>query len=211
MQLHAFTKRNRIMSIGIIGAGLIGSAFARALARAGIEAIISNSRGPDSLKELVGELGPSIKAGTVEQAASADIVVIAVNWSKLPQALAGLPAWNGRIVINANNAIEAPAFKPFDLKGRLSSDVVGDLVPGATLVKALNHLPAALLAGDPQAEGGHRVLFYSGDDADAKAKVGALFEKLGFFALDLGSLAAGEKMAAFPGGPLAVLNLVKFG
>ncbi|RZS88257.1 hypothetical protein EV217_0640 [Phyllobacterium myrsinacearum] len=199
------------MSIGIIGAGLIGSAFARALARAGIEAIISNSRGPDSLKELVGELGPSIKAGTVEQAASADIVVIAVNWSKLPQALAGLPAWNGRIVINANNAIEAPAFKPFDLKGRLSSDVVGDLVPGATLVKALNHLPAALLAGDPQAEGGHRVLFYSGDDADAKAKVGALFEKLGFFALDLGSLAAGEKMAAFPGGPLAVLNLVKFG
>nr|WP_280952424.1 NAD(P)-binding domain-containing protein [Phyllobacterium myrsinacearum] len=211
MQLHAFTKRNRIMSIGIIGAGLIGSAFARALARAGIEAIISNSRGPDSLKELVGELGPSIKAGTVEQAASADIVVIAVNWSKLPQALAGLPAWNGRIVINANNAIEAPAFKPFDLKGRLSSDVVGDLVPGAKLVKALNHLPAALLAGDPQAEGGHRVLFYSGDDADAKAKVGALFEKLGFFALDLGSLAAGEKMAAFPGGPLAVLNLVKFG
>ncbi|PRD50027.1 NADPH-dependent F420 reductase [Phyllobacterium myrsinacearum] len=199
------------MSIGIIGAGLIGSAFARALARAGIEAIISNSRGPDSLKELVGELGPSIKAGTVEQAASADIVVIAVNWSKLPQALAGLPAWNGRIVINANNAIEAPAFKPFDLKGRLSSDVVGDLVPGAKLVKALNHLPAALLAGDPQAEGGHRVLFYSGDDADAKAKVGALFEKLGFFALDLGSLAAGEKMAAFPGGPLAVLNLVKFG
>lgn len=199
------------MSIGIIGAGLIGSAFARALARAGIEAIISNSRGPDSLKELVGELGPSIKAGTVEQAASADIVVIAVNWSKLPQALAGLPAWNGRIVINANNAIEAPAFKPFDLKGRLSSDVVGDLVPGAKLVKALNHLPAALLAGDPQAEGGHRVLFYSGDDADAKAKVGALFEKLGFFALDLGSLAAGEKMAAFPGGPLAVRNLVKFG
>lgn len=199
------------MSIGIIGAGLIGSAFARTLARAGIEATISNSRGPDSLKELVGELGPSIKAGTVEQAASADIVVIAVNWSKLPQALAGLPAWNGRIVINANNAIEAPAFKPVDLKGRLSSEVVGDLVPGAKLVKALNHLPAALLAGDPKAEGGQRVLFYSGDDADAKAKVGALFEKLGFFALDLGSLAAGEKMAAFPGGPLAVLNLVKFG
>ncbi|MBQ9352535.1 NADPH-dependent F420 reductase [Phyllobacterium sp.] len=204
-------KRNKIMSVGIIGAGLIGTAFARVLARAGVEATISNSRGPDSLKELVGELGPSIKAGTVEQAASADIVVIAVNWSKLPQALAGLPAWNGRIVINANNAIEAPSFKPVDLKGRLPSEVVGDLVPGAKLVKALNHLPAALLAGDPKAEGGQRVLLYSGDDAEAKAKVGALFEKLGFFPLDLGSLATGEKMAGFPGGPLAVLNLVKFG
>ncbi|MGH9916312.1 MAG: NADPH-dependent F420 reductase [Pyrinomonadaceae bacterium] len=199
------------MSIGIIGSGLIGSAFARALARAGIEATLSNSRGPDSLKELVGEIGPSIKAGTVQQAASADIVLIAVNWTKLPQALAGLPAWNGRIVINANNAIEAPEFKPFDLKGRLSSEVVGDLVPGAKLVKALNHLPAAQLAADPKAEGGHRVLFYSGDDADAKAKVAALFEKLGFFALDLGSLAVGEKMAGFPGGPLVIHNLVKFG
>ncbi|MBA8901627.1 MULTISPECIES: NAD(P)-binding domain-containing protein [unclassified Phyllobacterium] len=199
------------MSIGIIGSGLIGSAFARALARAGIEATLSNSRGPDSLKELVGEIGPSIKAGTVQQAASADIVLIAVNWTKLPQALAGLPAWNGRIVINANNATEAPEFKPFDLKGRLSSEVVGDLVPGAKLVKALNHLPAALLAADPKAEGGHRVLFYSGDDVDAKAKVAALFEKLGFFALDLGSLAAGEKMAGFPGGPLVIHNLVKFG
>ncbi|MBA8876993.1 NAD(P)-binding domain-containing protein [Phyllobacterium myrsinacearum] len=199
------------MSIGIIGSGLIGSAFARALARKGVEATISNSRGPDSLKELVAELGPSIKAGTVQQAANADIVLIAVNWTKLPQALAGLPTWNGRIVIDANNAIEAPEFKPFDLKGRLSGEVVGDLVPGAKLVKALNHLPAALLAGDPEAEGGHRVLFYSGDDADAKVKVGALFEKLGFFALDLGNLAAGQKMAGFPGGPLVIHNFVKFG
>ena len=63
------------MSIGIIGAGNIGQAFARTLARAGINATISNSRGPDSLKELIGSLGPSIRAGTREQAASADSLV----------------------------------------------------------------------------------------------------------------------------------------
>ena len=77
------------MTIGIIGSGAIGTAFARTLARAGIEATISNSRGPDSLNELVQELGPSIKAGTREEAARADIVFVAVNWTKLPAALAG--------------------------------------------------------------------------------------------------------------------------
>ena len=91
------------MTIGIIGSGAIGTAFARTLARVSIEAIISNSRGPDSLKELVRELAPSIKAGRREEAARADIVFVAVNWTKLPAALAGLPDWNGRIVIDANN------------------------------------------------------------------------------------------------------------
>src|ERR1700716_2063356 len=104
------------MSIGIIGSGAIGSAFARTLARAGIEVTISNSRGPDSLKELVRELGPSIKAGTREGAARADIVFASVNWTKLPAALADLPEWSGRILIDANNPIEAPLFKLVDLK-----------------------------------------------------------------------------------------------
>ena len=102
------------MSIGIIGAGNIGLAFAKTLSRAGIAATIANSRGPDSLKESVAALSPTIEAGTREQAASADIVVIAVNWSKLPAAVAGLPAWGGRIVIDANNPIEAPLFKPVE-------------------------------------------------------------------------------------------------
>lgn len=197
-------------SIGIIGSGNIGSAFARALARAGIEATIANSRGPDSLKEIVRELGPSIKAGTREEAASKDIVLIAVNWSKLPAALAGLPNWGNRIVIDANNPIEQPLFKPAELNGRLSSEVVASLLPAARVVKAFNHLVAALLASDPKAEGGKRVLFYSGDDARAKAEVSALIEQLGFFGIDLGSLAVGGKLAQFPGGPLPALNLVKF-
>jgi predicted dinucleotide-binding enzyme len=199
------------MTIGIIGSGAIGTAFARALARAGITAIIANSRGPESLQALVDELGPSIKAGTREDAARADMVFIAVNWTKLPSALAGLPDWKGRIVIDANNPIEAPLFKPVDLQGRVSSEVFADLVPGARVVKAFNHLRAAVLAGDPRAEDGQRVLFYSGDDSAAKAEVAALIDRLGFAGIDLGTLAVGGKLAQFPGGPLPNQNLVRIG
>jgi predicted dinucleotide-binding enzyme len=197
------------MTIGIIGSGAIGTAFARTLARAGIEATISNSRGPDSLKELVRELGTLIKAGTREEAARADIVFVAVNWTKLPAALTGLPDWSGRMLIDANNPIEAPLFKPVDLKGRVSSEVVAELVPGARVVKAFNHLRAEVLAGDPRSDGGRRVLFYSGNDSSAKAEVAALIERIGFVGIDLGSLAVGGKLAQFPGGPLPNQNLVK--
>jgi predicted dinucleotide-binding enzyme len=197
--------------IGIIGSGNIGSAIARALARAGVEATIANSRGPETLAALTEELGKAIKAGTRQQAAAADLVFVAINWSKLRVALAGLPPWHGRIVIDANNPIEAPLFKPVELNGRASSEVFADLVPGARVVKAFNHLPPEILAGDPRAEGGKRVLFYSGDDAAAKAGVGALIERIGFFGIDLGPLAVGGRLVQFPGGPLPALNLVKFG
>ncbi|MCZ7932947.1 Pyrroline-5-carboxylate reductase [compost metagenome] len=199
------------MSIGIIGAGNIGSAFARALARNSMSATIANSRGPASLAVLETELKPFIKAGTLEEAASADIVLVAVNWSKLPKALAGLPDYGGRIVIDANNPIEAPLFKPAELNGRLSTEIFADLVPGARVVKAFNHLQPHLLSGDPKAEGGSRVLFYSGDDARAKAEVGALISRLGFTGIDLGPVSIGGKLVQFPGGPLPALNLVKFG
>lgn len=199
------------MSIGIIGAGHIGLAVAKTLARAGIAATIANSRGPESLNEAVAALGPTIQAGSREQAASADMVVIAVNWSKLSTALAGLPAWNGRIVIDANNPIEAPLFKPAELHGLVSSQVVADLVTGARVVKAFNHLRAEVLASDPREGGGRRVLFYSGDDSAAKADVGALIDRLGFAGIDLGSLAVGGRLAQFPGGPLPNQNLVRIG
>ena len=199
------------MTIGIIGSGAIGTAFARTLARAGIEATISNSRGPESLNEVAQELGPSIKAGTREEAARADIVFVAVNWTKLPAALSGLPEWSGRILIDANNPIEAPLFNPVDLKGRVSSEVVTDLVPGARVVKAFNHLRAEVLEKDPRSDGGRRVLFYSGNDSAAKAEVAALIDRIGFVGIDLGSIAVGGKLAQFPGGPLPNQNLVKVG
>lgn len=198
-------------TIGIIGAGQIGRAIAAALARHNIRATLSNSRGPQSLAETVAAIGPSIEAGTRETAASKEIVFVAVNWSKLSAALAGLPDFGGRIVIDANNPIEAPLFKPAALGGRASSEVFADLVPGARVVKAFNHLQPDLVAGDPTREGGRRVLFYSGDDAAAKAEVGALIDRLGFFGIDLGPLALGARLVQFPGGPLPALNLVKFG
>lgn len=196
-------------SIGIIGAGQIGLAIATALARHAISATLANSRGPDSLAETVAALGPSITAGTREEAAAKDIVFVAVNWSKLEAALAGLPDFGGRIVVDANNPIEAPLFKPFDLGGRSSSEVFAGWAPGARVVKAFNHLQPQLVAGDPASDGGRRVLFYSGDEAEAKAQVSTLIEQLGFFGIDLGPLALGSRLVQFPGGPLPALNLVK--
>lgn len=198
-------------TIGIIGAGAIGAAFARALSRQGIELVIANSRGPETLAALVAELGPTARAGTREEAAAQPIVLVAVNWSKLPTALAGLPDFGARIVIDANNSIEAPSYKAVDLNGRMSSEVFAEWVPGARVVKAFNHLAARFLESDPAAEGGRRVLFVSGDDAEAKAQVVALTERLGFCGIDLGTLEVGARLTQFPGGPLPTLNLVKFG
>ncbi|MCW4460891.1 NAD(P)-binding domain-containing protein [Sphingomonas sp. BT-65] len=138
-----------LMTVGIIGAGNFGGAFAKALGKAGIEAVIANSRGPDSIAELVSTFGGSIRAGTVKEAAAQDIVLVAVQWSKIPGALADLD-FGGRVVIDANNPVEAPLYRPVDLGGRISSDVFADIVPGARVVKAFNHLTPAQLSGDPQ-------------------------------------------------------------
>ncbi|MGZ2385374.1 putative dinucleotide-binding enzyme [Rhizobium brockwellii] len=119
-----------------------------------------------------------------------------------------MPNSNGRIVIDANNPIEAPLFQPADLNGRLSTEIVAGLVPGARVVKAFNHLLAALLTKDPHAEGGKRVLFYSGDDESAKAEVAALIAKLGFAGVDLGPISIGGRLTQFPGGPLPVMGTV---
>jgi 8-hydroxy-5-deazaflavin:NADPH oxidoreductase len=82
-----------------------GSNVARLLAKSGISATIANSRGPESLRGLVGELGPSIRAGTAKEAASANIVLVAVRWVDLEKALGDLPACNGRIVIEGTNPV----------------------------------------------------------------------------------------------------------
>src|SRR5580693_4264991 len=184
------------MNIGIIGAGALGSNAARLLVKSGVSATIANSRGPQSLPRLVGELGPSVKAGSVEEAASADIVLVAVRWVDLDKALGGLPAWNDRIVIDGTNPVAfldpaspdakdstnplaAYGIKAIDLGGKHSSAVFRTLVPGARLVKAFNHLDVNVLP-EPALSGGQRALFYSGDDADAKAQVRKLIEDTGY-------------------------------
>jgi predicted dinucleotide-binding enzyme len=189
-------------SVGIIGAGRIGQAMARIALRAGRSVVIANSRGPESLTSLVSALGDGVSAGTVPQAAAAGIVVVAVPWPRVQQALEGLQ-WGGQIVIDANND-----FEPSDLNGRTSSEVVADLVRGARVVKAANTLGAAVLASDPQEGGGQRVIFLSGDDIDAKAEVISLFGDAGFFTIDLGALTTGGAMQQV-GAPLAGVNLIR--
>lgn len=198
------------MSIGIIGSGAIGSSIARLLARARIPALIANSRGPESLVQLTSTLGPYVQPAHRTEAAAADIVFVAVPWSKIPAALNGLAPWAGRVVVDANNPIEQPLFRAADLSGRTSSEVFAELVPGARVVKAFNHLAPPVLTSDPRAEGGRRVLFLSGDDSEAKRQISDLIKQLQFYPIDLGELRVGARLVQFPGGPLPTLNLVRF-
>lgn len=196
------------MKIGIIGAGSIGSAFATLAVRAGFDVILSNRRGADSLQALVKQLGPRATTGTREQAAQADIVVLAVQWQHLEQALKDLPAWNNRILIDATNPI-LPGFQLAELGTRTSSEVVASLASGARVVKTANTLQPPLLAADPRQAGGRRVLFLSGDEASSKSEVAHVLEKAGFATIDLGMLAVGGRLQQFPGGPLPALNLIQ--
>lgn len=197
------------MTYAIIGSGAIGTALATQFARNDIDGLIANSRGPASLADLVGRFGKNIKAASVQEALKADIVILAVPFGSVPETVRDAVAWNGRIIVDATNAIDFPAFTPKDLGGRLSTDVVADLVAGARVVKAFNTLPAAVLASDPAKDGGHRVVFISGNDAAANAEIATLAQKLGFSGIDLGKLADG-RLAQF-GGPLMVHNLIKHG
>jgi 8-hydroxy-5-deazaflavin:NADPH oxidoreductase len=200
------------MTIGIIGAGNIGQAVAKRLASAGIPALIANNRGPSSLSSIVQNLGAGITAAEIKVAAKADIVFLAVPWSAYADAVAGLAPWGGRIVIDAMNAasVGPEGYRPFELAGRPSSQVVADRLTGARVVKAFNTLAAAALASDPHADGGRRVLFVSGDDAPAKQEVAQLIDRLGFMAIDLGDFEMGRRLQQFPGGPLAGINMVQF-
>jgi predicted dinucleotide-binding enzyme len=188
--------------VGIIGAGRLGQAMARTAVRGGRRVVIANSRGPETLTSVASELGDSVSAGTVDDAAAAGIVVIAVPWDQVPSAVQGLEL-DGQIVIDATND-----FDPSDLHGRTSSEVVAELVPGARLVKAANTLGAPVLSLDPHEAGGQRGIFLSGDDADAKAEVIGLFEDAGFSVIDLGGLVTGGAMQQVRG-PLSGVNLIR--
>jgi 8-hydroxy-5-deazaflavin:NADPH oxidoreductase len=191
-----------LTDIGIIGAGRLGQAMARVAQRAGRSVVIANSRGPESLTSVVSALGEGVSAGTPAVAATAAIVVIAVPWDRVPGAINGL-GWDSQVVIDATNDWAAD-----DLDGTTSSEIVAGLVAGARVVKAANTLGADVLASDPHQAGGERVLFISGDNADAKAAALALFQDAGFAVIDLGDLAAGGAMQQIHH-PLAGLNLIR--
>jgi 8-hydroxy-5-deazaflavin:NADPH oxidoreductase len=191
-------------AVGIIGAGRIGTVLARAALRAGRAVLLANSRGPETLESLAAELGSRASAASPEEASRAGIVVLAVPWDSIPDAVKGLE-WTGQVVIDATNDLD-----PVGLNGRTSSEIVADLMPGARVVKAANTLAAPVLGEDPCQAGGRRVIFISGDDAPAKDAAGALFGDAGFYVIDLGTLVEGGRLQQV-GGPLSGHNLIRLG
>lgn len=177
------------MRIGIIGAGNVGSVLARLLVGVGYEVAISNSRGPASLTALVEQLGPLARAATAEEAAAfGEIVVEAIPYGRYRELPVAPLA--GKIVVTAANYFpQRDGVVKFG--GLNQSELVASHLAGARVVKAFN----TIWFEDLQAQGDHskalderRVIFLSGDDAEAKAAVAALITAIGFGPLDLGSL-----------------------
>jgi predicted dinucleotide-binding enzyme len=196
------------LSVGTIGAGRVAQAIAAHAVAVGHQVTLSNSRGPESLAELVGRLGANASAGTVAEAAQADLVILAVGWDQVPAAVKGLPDWNGRVVIDATNQWNGPGTE-VDLGDLTGSERNAALMPGARVVKAFNTLFAGVVAAqDPRRADGRLVVFLTGDDADAKATVSTFADSLGFAPVDLGGLREGRLMQV-GGGPLSGLHLTK--
>ena len=197
------------MRIGTLGAGEVAQALAIHLLKAGHQVLLSNSRGPSSLEQLVSKLDKGARAVTMGEAAKAPIVVLAVPWPKVEEVLGKLPDWEGRILMDATNHFILPSMELADLKGRVSSEIVSELAPSAKVVKALNTLYASNLARDPKVGKGRRVIFISGDDGGAKGEVNVLLKGLGFAVIDLGSLSEGGR-AQQVGNGLAGVDLLQF-
>ena len=201
------------MKVGFIGAGNVTGTFGRHLISAGHTIVVSNSRGPETLADFVADLGQGANAGTKQQAAECDVVVLAAHWVKVPEALKGID-WRGRILIDATNAHMDP--KPdislagvsrsrAALKGRTSSELVAEVAVGARLVKSISNMPMAWIR-DFSPNKPRTVIFTSGDDTEAKQRVIELIDSVGFVAIDLGSLATGGAMHEV-GAPLSGLDL----
>ncbi|MBS1662222.1 MAG: NAD(P)-binding domain-containing protein [Bacteroidetes bacterium] len=196
------------MKIGIIGAGTIGASLAEKLVRAGYKVEISNSRGPDSLQNLVAQLGPNAAAVTNEEAACNEVVILAVRWENTDQVLTPLrQQLTGKIIIDTTNPFIQNKWLFTLPKGVAASEIIASKVPGARIVKAFNNLLAKWITTDPEVPGGLRVTFISGDDEQAKSIVGKIITDLKFAPIDLGTLKDGELSQA--GRALAGINLIQ--
>ena len=200
------------MKFGTIGAGAVALAFARKAMAAGHEVVLSSRRGPDPLGGKVAELGRGASVGTVEAAASLDYVLLAVPWPSVEDALRGLPAWNGRVLIDATNPFSeySPNLVLADLGGRGASEIVAGFAPGARVVKAFNSIIIERFNEGPTKNSGRRVIFVSGDDREPKEFIQGLIKSFGFEPIDLGGLVAGGRLQQ-AGGSLAGHDLVDFG
>ncbi|MQX41802.1 NADP oxidoreductase [Sinorhizobium meliloti] len=197
------------MKFSIIGSGAIGSAIAGHFAKANITVSVANTRGAQSLKSLAERLGPAVVPSELASALEADVVILAVPFDAVKDVLRASSHWNGRVIVDATNAIDFSTFGPADLGGVPSSAMVAKLAPGASIVKGFNHILARILARDVDDGRGYgrRTLFVSGDLPKAKQIVVQLMERLGFAAIDLGKLAEGGLLQQY-GGPLATRSFV---
>ena len=185
------------MKIGIIGAGNIGSNAARLFVKAGHLVAISNSRGGDSLNELVTELGDNAESASVNEAINfGDVVFISIPLGKYKE----LPTngFEGKIVIDSNNYYpdRDGQIAELDDGKTTSSELLEAHIPGARIVKGFNtiwfeHLKTQGNTELPLEE--RRVIFIAGDDSEAKEIVAKLIEEIGFAAVDTGFLHEGGK------------------
>jgi 8-hydroxy-5-deazaflavin:NADPH oxidoreductase len=184
-------------TIGIIGAGHIGSQVARLAVRNGHAVVISNSRGPESLAALVAELGPKARAASVVDAAKAgDIVVVTIPLKAYRSVPVG-PLAN-KIVIDTNNYYpERDGHIPeLDDESTTTSELLQAHLLTSKVVKAFNHIYAAELTTHCQPAGtkNRRALVIAGNDAAAKAQVRELIDRFGFDVVDAGPLAEGWRI-----------------
>jgi len=184
-------------TIGLIGAGQIGSQVARLAVRSGYDVVISNSRGPDTLSDLVAELGPRARAATVLDAAKAgDIVVVTIplkNYRSVP-----VEPLAGKIVIDTNNYYpQRDGHIPeLDDESTTTAELLQAHLPLSRVVKAFNHIYAAELTthGQPPGTRNRRALVIAGDDERAKSTVAQLIDQFGFDVVDAGPLAEGWRI-----------------
>ncbi|MGH9216031.1 MAG: NADPH-dependent F420 reductase [Acidimicrobiales bacterium] len=185
--------------IGLIGAGHIGSQLARLAVANGYDVVVSNSRGPDTLGDLVVELGDHARADTAERAAAAaDVAVVSIplkNVDKVPVAPLG-----GKVVIDTSNYYPARDGQIAALdEGRTTvSQLLQDHLPESRVVKAFNSQLAAELTTDgaPPGTPGRRALAVFGDDDAATATVASMIDDFGFDAVDGGQLSEGWRIQA---------------
>jgi 8-hydroxy-5-deazaflavin:NADPH oxidoreductase len=178
-------------TIGIIGAGHIGSQVARLAVANGYDVVICNSRAPATLATLVAELGPKARAGTpVEAAEAGDMVVVTIplkNYRTVPVA-----PLEGKIVIDTNNYYpQRDGHIPeLDNESTTTSELLQTHLPKSKVVKAFNHIYAVELTthGLPAGAKNRRALVIAGDDPGAKATITALIDRFGFDVVDAGPL-----------------------
>jgi 8-hydroxy-5-deazaflavin:NADPH oxidoreductase len=189
------------MDVGIIGAGNIGSALAHQFARAGHRVLIANSRGPETLTELVESIPGDVRATDAAGAARfGDLVVESVPLKSVVDLPAGKLA--GKVVIDTANYYPGRDGE-IDFGGRSTSEWVAEQLGGLTLVKAFNTIYARVLASDDRADlppDDRIVIPIAGDDEQAKATVANLIDEIGFGPLDTGSLSNSTNQE--PGTPI---------